>query len=90
MVKISSNSVIAEGAIRELTGIDSSNMSNETIDISYSTVPSIVSGNSLNSKLMNELSNLAQVVLAQANNFPEIAYRFEEQDVKAEELFNGQ
>lgn len=90
MVKISSNSVVAEGAIRELTGIDSSNMSNETINITYSTVSSMVSGNALNSKLMNELSNLVQVVLVQANKFPEIAHRFEEQDMKTEELFNGQ
>ncbi|WP_460016757.1 TIGR04197 family type VII secretion effector, partial [Lactovum odontotermitis] len=68
--KISSDTVAAQEAIQELTGIDASGFSNLTVDIGESNITAMQTGCEVNNQLMDDLSNFVQVFLTQANKFP--------------------
>ena len=87
--KIQSNTVDAQEAIAELTGLDASGFSNQSIDFGSSTVSSMLAGRTLNNQLMNDASKGVSCVLTQANKFPELAHSFEEQDMVDAERWQG-
>lgn len=77
--KIQSNTVDAQGAISELTGLQG--ISNfRTVEFGESNVQSMLSGKTLANELMNDISKITSCVLTQANKFPELAERIEQRD----------
>lgn len=88
MGKIRSNTVDAQDSISELTGLDASGLSNQSVEFGSSNVPSMLTGQSLCNQLMNDTSKVVTCVLTQANKFPELAHIFEEQDMADAERWN--
>lgn len=77
--KIQSNTVEAQGAISELTGLQGIS-SFKTVEFGESNVQSMLSGKTLANGLMNDISKITSCVLTQANKFPELAERIEQRD----------
>ncbi|MDR0299085.1 MAG: TIGR04197 family type VII secretion effector [Streptococcaceae bacterium] len=80
VTNISSDTVAAQEAIAELTGIDASSFTNQTVDIGESNITAMKTGSRVNNQLMNDLSGFVQAFLTQANKFPELAARIEAND----------
>jgi hypothetical protein len=79
--KISSNTVTAQEAIAELTGIDTSGFQNQNIEFSYSSgISGMETAKNVANQMLNSISDLVAATLGQANKFPELAYRIEERD----------
>ena len=77
--KIQSNTVDAQGAISELTGLKG--ISNfKTVEFGESNVQSMLNGKQLANELMNDISKITSCVLTQANKFPELAEKIEQRD----------
>ena len=79
--KISSNTVDAQEAIAELTGIDASSFQNQKVELSYSSgVSGMEAMKNVTNQMLDSISDLVTATLRQANKFPELAYRIEERD----------
>ncbi|MCL2113277.1 MAG: TIGR04197 family type VII secretion effector [Streptococcaceae bacterium] len=77
--KIQSNTVEAQGAISELTGLKGMG-SFKTVEFGESNITSMMSGKTLANELMKDISKITSCVLTQANKFPELAERIEARD----------
>lgn len=77
---IKSNTVDAQDAISELTGVQVSNF--QTIELGESKVESMKNGAQMANELMGNVSKVVACILAQANKFPELAHRIEERDIQ--------
>lgn len=77
---IKSNTVDAQDAISELTGVQVSNF--QTIELGESNVDSMKNGTKMANELMGNVSKVVACVLAQANKFPELAHSIEERDIQ--------
>lgn len=79
--KISSNTVDAQEAIAELTGIDASGFQNQKVELSYTSgITGMESMRNVTNQMLDSVSDLVNATLGQANKFPELAYRIEERD----------
>lgn len=87
---IKSSGVEAQGAIAELTGLDASGFTDQSVDFASSTVPSMLAGRSICNELMGDTSIVVSCVLTQANKFPQLAHVFEERDKAAAREWKGQ
>ncbi|GAB2022631.1 hypothetical protein RyT2_17050 [Pseudolactococcus yaeyamensis] len=87
MVTIKSNFSSAQSAISELVGIDTSSLINQTITVSFSNLSSLTTAQTINNELLNRTAALVEMVLEQAQKFPEIAAKFEEVDLAESERF---
>lgn len=76
---IKSNTVDAQGAISELTGLQGIS-SFKTVEFGESNVQSMLSGKTLANELMNDISKITSCVQTQANKFPELAKQIEQRD----------
>ncbi|MDR0298614.1 MAG: TIGR04197 family type VII secretion effector [Streptococcaceae bacterium] len=86
---ISSDPVLAQEAIAELTGINAASFTNQTVDIGTSNITAMQTGRDVNNQMMANVSNFVQAVLAQANKFPELAVRMEANDKQDAQNFGG-
>ncbi|WFB96754.1 TIGR04197 family type VII secretion effector [Lactococcus lactis] len=77
---IKSNTVDAQDAISELTGVQVSNF--QTIELGESNVESMKNGAQMANELMGNVSKVVACILAQAIKFPELAHRIEERDIQ--------
>lgn len=77
--KIKSNTVDAQEAISELTGIQGISTF-KTVEFGESNIQSMLNGKRLANELMNDISKITSCVLTQANKFPELAQRIEQRD----------
>ncbi|MDR0299121.1 MAG: TIGR04197 family type VII secretion effector [Streptococcaceae bacterium] len=78
---IQSNTVDAQEAIAELTGIDASNFQNQNIELNYSSgISGMETGKNLANQMLTAVSDLVSATLGQANKFPELAYHIEQRD----------
>ena len=85
--KLSSNSIVAQGAISELVGIDTSSHQNKTISLGSSNVTSMKAGESVSNQMLNLVSDFSSVILKQAKKFPELAHKIEERDFSDAQQF---
>ena len=85
--KIKSNTVDAQSAISELTGISATNFANQSVDFNSSNISSMLAGQTLSNQLMNQTSKVVSCGLSQANKFPELARAIEERDIADSQRF---
>lgn len=79
--QIKSSTVEAQAAISELTGLDASSFSNQSVDFGSSNVASMIAGQTLANQLMRNTSKVVTCVLSQANKFPKLAHTIEQRDI---------
>lgn len=80
---IKSSSIAAENAISELVGFDTSDKQNLQVDFSYtSDIAGMENGRQASNQMLQAVSDFSAAVLAQANKFPEIAYKIEKRDIE--------
>lgn len=90
MGRISSNSVAAQAAISELTGIDVSQSQNKNIQFGYSHgISGMNAGREVANKMLDSVSSLVDSTLQQANKFPKLAHVIEERDVTDAQGWGG-
>ena len=77
--KIQSNTIEAQGAISELTGLTGI-MNFITVDFGDSNVQAMLNGKQITNELMKDVSKITSCVLTQANKFPELAQLIEFRD----------
>ncbi len=77
---IKSNTIDAQDAISELTGVQVCNF--QIIELGESNVDSMINGAQMANELMGNVSKVVACVLAQANKFPELAHSIEERDIQ--------
>ena len=81
--KIKSNTIEAQSAISELTGIDVSEKVNQQVEFSYtSEIEGMEAGLQACNQMLQAVSDFSSAVLTQANKFPEIAHKIEKRDVE--------
>ncbi|GHU36265.1 hypothetical protein FACS1894193_09330 [Bacilli bacterium] len=81
MPKISSSVDLAESAVKELVGVDIHHKKNEQFQSSYSSgISAMTHAQTICNQLFSETTDLCQVVLTQANKFPELARLIEQRD----------
>ncbi|MDR1018823.1 MAG: TIGR04197 family type VII secretion effector [Lachnospiraceae bacterium] len=79
--KINSSSIVAEGAINELVGIDVNDCRDKTVDFPYSEgIAGMNNGRGFANKILKSVGEFSKAVLEQANKFPEIAKAIENRD----------
>ena len=83
MGKIKSDTISARNAISELVGVDTSDKQNQQVEISYTTeIAGMEAGRQACNQMLHAVSDFSSAVLAQANKFPDIAYKIEKRDVE--------
>lgn len=81
MPKISSSVDLAESAVKALVGVNIHHKKNEQIQLSYSSgISAMTNAQTICNQLFSETTDLCQVVLKQANKFPELARLIEKRD----------
>ena len=81
--KIKSDSISAQNAISELVGVDTSDKQNQQVEFSYTTeIAGMEAGRQACNQMLHAVSDFSSAVLAQANKFPDIAYKIEKRDVE--------
>ena len=81
--KIKSNTIEAQSAISELTGIDVSEKVNQQVEFTYtSEIDGMEAGRQACNQMLQAVSDFSSAVLTQANKFPEIAHRIEKRDIE--------
>ena len=81
--KIKSNTIEAQSAISELTGIDVSEKVNQQVEFLYtSEIDGMEAGRQACNQMLQAVSDFSSAVLTQANKFPEIAHRIEKRDIE--------
>lgn len=79
--QIRSNTVVAEAAVNELLGINTAGYQNQTVDFNYSSgIAGMDVARVTNNELLNSVCEFTEAVLQQANKFPKLDAKFEEQD----------
>ena len=82
MGQIKSSAISAGSAISELVGVDTSNAQNQQVEFSYTTgIAGMEAGRQACNQMLQAVSDFSAAVLAQANKFPDIAYKIEKRDV---------
>ena len=80
--KIKSNTIEAQSAISELTGIDVSEKVNQQVEFSYTfEIAGMEAGRQACNQMLQAVSDFSSAVL-QANKFPEIAHKIEKRDIE--------
>ena len=83
MGQIKSNTISAGSAISELVGVDTSNAQNQQVKFFYTTgIAGMEAGCQACNQMLQAVSDFSAAVLAQANKFPDIAYKIEKRDVE--------
>ena len=83
MGQIKSSAISAGSAISELVGVDTSNAQNQQVEFSYTTgIAGMEAGRQACNQMLQAVSDFSAAVLAQANKFPDIAYKIEKRDVE--------
>ncbi len=81
MVQIASSIEQAESAVRELVGFDIHQERNEQFQGSYSSgISAMTNAQTICNSIFSGTTDLCQVVLTQANKFPELARLIEQRD----------
>ena len=81
--KIKSSTIYAQNAISELVGVDISDRQNQQVEFSYTTeIAGMEAGRQACNQMLHAVSDFSSAVLAQANKFPDIAYKIEKRDVE--------
>ena len=82
MGKIKSDTISARNAISELVGVDTSDKQNQQVEFSYTTeIAGMEASRQACNQMLQAVSDFSAAVLAQANKFPDIAYKIEKRDV---------
>ena len=81
--KIKSSTIVAEAAINELVGYDTSDKQNQQVEFSYtSEISGMEAERQACNQMLQAVSDFSSAVLTQANKFPEIAHKIEKRDVE--------
>lgn len=81
--RIKSSPITAVFAIRELVGIDTSAVQNQSVDFGYTSgISGMESGRQVSNQMLQAVSDFSQAVLTQANKFPQIAPKLEKRDIE--------
>ena len=81
--RIKSNTIEAQSAISELTGLDVSEKGNQQVEFSYTfEIAGMEAGRQACNQMLQAVSDFSSAVLTQANKFPEIAHKIEKRDVE--------
>ena len=77
---IRSNTVAAQAAIKQLTGVNATSFTNQTVEIGESNITAMKTGQLVNNQMMEDVSKFVEAVLKQAQKFPDLAARIEAHD----------
>ena len=87
---IKSSSIVAEGAINELVGVNTHAMQNQQIEFGYTEgISGMMTAKNTANQMLQAISDFSSAVLEQANKFPEIAHMIEKRDIEEAKRWEG-